>query len=223
MACSTVQRRQTSLALMADRKSKPKDLREACIREALKIIDKSGVEELSLREVARRLGVSHQAPYKHFRSRDHILAEIVSRAFQSFADYLDARPLTGDPNEDLGEMGRAYLRYARAHPLQYRLMFGTELPDVREHPEMMRKAQHAFSLLRDGLSRLPAKQETGSSDEEILLDALFIWSTLHGLASIRGSSTAHTLNLPARFLEDAAPHVLTRIGLAIGKNDVAPK
>ncbi|MCG8692745.1 MAG: TetR/AcrR family transcriptional regulator, partial [Minwuiales bacterium] len=74
---------------MAEKKPVPKDLREACVREALAIIDTSGVEELSLREVARRLGVSHQAPYRHFPSRDHILAEIVTRAFESFARYLD--------------------------------------------------------------------------------------------------------------------------------------
>lgn len=57
------------------------DLREACVREALAIITSAGVEKLSLREVARRLGVSHQSPYRHFESRDHVLAEIVRRAF----------------------------------------------------------------------------------------------------------------------------------------------
>ncbi len=216
-----------SLLAMSGKKAKPANLREACIREALSIIERSGVEELSLREVARRLGVSHQAPYKHFPSRDHILAEIVARAFESFAQHLDARPQTDDPDADLGEMGVAYLRYAQAHPLQYRLMFGTPLPDPRKHPEMMKKARHAFSLLRDGLRRLPSKRQgpehQGPEQEaEILQDALFIWSTLHGLASLSGSSVLRTLDLPPELHESAISHTLLRIGTGIGKGGAGP-
>ena len=66
---------------MAERSSKSGDLREACVKEALAIIAEGGIDSLSLRDVARRLGVSHQAPYKHFPSRDHILAEVVGRRF----------------------------------------------------------------------------------------------------------------------------------------------
>lgn len=205
---------------MAEKKPRPKDLREACVREALAIIDTSGVEELSLREVARRLGVSHQAPYRHFPSRDHILAEIVTRAFESFARYLDGRPLTGDPNEDLAEMGRAYLRYAQEHPLQYRLMFGTPLPDPQQHPEMMEKSRHAFALLNEALRQLPRPGDGTDPEERVLLDALFIWSTLHGFASMSSSSVAEALDLPAMLLDDATPHILMRIGLAIGKTPV---
>ncbi len=110
------------------RKSHPTlDVREACIDEALVIIEAEGIEALSLREVARRLGVSHQAPYKHYPSRDHLLAEVVRRAFAAFADHLDARPRKADPFADLHAMGQAYLDYALRHPLQYRLIFGTPL------------------------------------------------------------------------------------------------
>jgi len=55
------------------------DLRERCVTEALAIIQEQGVEQLSLRDVARRLGVSHQAPYKHYANRDALLAEVVAR------------------------------------------------------------------------------------------------------------------------------------------------
>jgi AcrR family transcriptional regulator len=59
---------------MATSSNRTGDLREACVKQALEIIAKGGIDSLSLRDVARRLGVSHQAPYKHFPSRDHILA-----------------------------------------------------------------------------------------------------------------------------------------------------
>lgn len=185
------------------------------MREALAIIDAQGVETLSLREVARRLDVSHQAPYKHFPSRDHLLAEVVRRAFDAFARYLDARPAAGGADEDLGMMGRAYLTYAHTHPLQYRLMFGTPLPDPAHHPAMMASAQHAFALLREGLSRMHLEAGRDRPAEAIARDALFVWSTLHGLASVRQAPALEALDLPASVQRGIEMHVLARIGAAL--------
>jgi AcrR family transcriptional regulator len=197
---------------MTKRKPKPEDLRKACVEEALAIIGESGLEHLRLREVARRLHVSHQAPYKHFRSRDHILAEVVSRAYSDFADHLDRRPRSADPNEDIASMGKAYLEYAQSHPLHYRLMFETPLPDPREHPEMMRRAEHAFSLLREAIARLPDRP----GDAAVDLDALFVWSVMHGLAGILRGGALGGLGIPGAMLETAVPFALGRIGLALG-------
>ena len=169
----------------AKAKARPANLRDACVDEARAIIAESGVESLSLRDVARRLGVSHQAPYKHFPSRDHILAEVVRRAYADFAAHLDARPRHDDPHADLSSLGHAYLDYARTHPLEYRLMFGTPLPPPPEHPDMLRDARHAFSILETALSRLPVREPHH--------DALFVWSTMHGLASIMNGHAIETL------------------------------
>lgn len=192
-----------------------RNLREDCVREALAIIDEGGLESLSLREVARRLHVSHQAPYKHFPSRDHILAEIVARAFAGFAAHLDARDPGTGPHEDLASMGRAYLGYAAAHPLQYRLMFGTPLPAPEEHPAMMREARHAFSLLRDALGRAAAERSGPASPDLLDRDALFVWATMHGLAGIRSSCAVDTLGLSPETFAAAAPHTLGRVAGAL--------
>lgn len=185
-----------------------RDLREACLAEGMAIIASDGLEKLSLREVARRLGVSHQAPYKHFASRDHILAEMVSRAFDAFATFLDAHPKSDNPDQDMANMGVDYLRYAQERPLEYRLMFGTPLPDGEAFPEMMAKAKHAFSLLVSGLKRRADLTGTERSDDAILLDALVIWSSLHGLASVKGSSVLHTLDLPPALIERSDAHMI---------------
>jgi len=204
---------------MAKTRAKPSDLREACVREALRVIETSGVESLSLRDVARRLGVSHQAPYKHFASRDHILAEIIARAYAAFAAFLDARPPSDDPDESLASMARAYLQYAEEHPLPYRLMFGAPLPDPGRHPEMMTRARHAFSLLTTGLRARADHRGATPDNDAILLDALFIWSTLHGLAGVLQSDALRTLDLPAATKERAVSHTLRRLSAAMRAED----
>lgn len=189
-------------------KAKNENLREACIQEAMAIIETSGIENLSMREVSRRLGVSHQAPYKHFESRDHILAEILKRSFEDFAAYLDAHCLADNAEANLSAMGYAYLHYALENPLQYRLMFATPLPNAADHPQMMEKAQHAFSLLRNMLMQMPLAAPTD-------LNALFVWSTLHGLTSILQMQFFDKLSL-AHYPQDAMiDAVIRRIGHGI--------
>jgi len=189
------------------------------VTEALAIVGDSGLESLSLREVARRLKVSHQAPYKHFASRDHILAEIVRRAFDHFAAALDARPRSADPAPDSLAMGAAYIDYALAHPLHYRLMFGASLPKAEDHPEMMRSARHAFSLLRDALAHMFAAHGVAASTVDLDLEAMFVWSSLHGLVSLLKTDAMSSLALHAQTRARLVAHALARIGSALG---VAP-
>ena len=194
---------------------KPGDLRESCVAEALAIIEEAGVERLSIREVARRLGVSHQAPYKHFPSSEHLLAEIVRRTYITFAEHLEHRPRGNSPGEDMHCMGTAYFQFAMEHPLKYRLLFGTPLPDPKEHPAMMAEARKAFTVLLAGVSKMKGQVPVGIAARELHLDALFVWSVVHGMASILQSSVLHQLDLDQATLDAAMQHALERIGRAL--------
>ena len=199
---------------MKTKKDTPRDLREECVRQALSIIADGGIDTLSLRDVARRLGVSHQAPYKHFPSREHILAEVLRRAYSDFAGYLQARMRGHAPDVALRNLGLAYLAYARDNPLHYQLMFATPLPDPDEHPEMMEEARRAFGILREALAALPHHD-----DKDITRDALFIWSTMHGLASIMKTRLGHQMGLTDAAIPQTSRHVLDMIGRALGNAD----
>lgn len=184
--------------------------------EAKAVIAERGVERLSLRDVARRLGVSHQAPYKHFASRDHILAEVVAECFDGFARYLRGVATALSPAEPpagrLRALGRAYFDYAAAHPLEYRLMFNTPLPDKAHHPRMMASGREAFAVLHAAIAAMPP---AAGQPPAVMLDALFVWSTIHGLASILQSDALTSLGLSEAERAAATEHCLARIGTGI--------
>lgn len=197
---------------VAKTQKRVRDLREECVREAFAVVGEVGVAGLSIREVARRLGVSHQAPYKHFASSDALLAEIVRRAYEEFAEYLENRPKTGVAHKDMHSLGEAYVAYARKHPMHYRLMFGTLLPAPEEFPETMAAARAAFGILLSAISGV----KPGGDETEAKLDALFVWATVHGIATIQETSVMEQLGMDAKLRKEALPHALMRIGLAMG-------
>jgi hypothetical protein len=112
-------------------------------------------------------------------------------------------------------MGSAYIAYALERPLQYRLMFGTPLPDPQKHPEMMRSARHAFSLLQDGLARLFKALRAPTTQTGVDLDALFVWSSMHGLASLLQTRAIENLALAPAILAATPSHLIARIGAAL--------
>ena len=191
----------------------PLDLKEACVRAAHGFIAEHGVERLSLREVARRLGVSHQAPYKHYPSRDHLLAEVIRRCFRQFADHLDDRDQHADPREDLGVLGRRYLAFAAAHPFEYRLMFGTPWPATAEQRGLVADARHALDVLRTVLRRIHGSD--GAQRTRVDLDAMFIWSQMHGLASIAQADVMQHLGLAPQASRQMVPHAMHMLALAM--------
>lgn len=198
---------------MAKTKVEPLDLKEACILAARQVIAEHGIEQLSLREVARALGVSHQAPYRHYPSRDHLLAEVMRRCFESFARALDARAHGDDPAADLESLGRQYLGYAAANPLEYRLMFGTPWPEPAEHPDLVRDAVYAFDVLRGVLRRMYG--DAAAVRAQVDLHAMFIWSTMHGFASITQGNVMSCLKLAPKAEAESPHHVMRMIEAAM--------
>lgn len=181
------------------------NLRDACVEAAREVIAQEGIEHLSLRDVARRLGVSHQAPYRHFPTREHLLAEVRRRCYAQFAAHLQDRPSSSDPHADLHALGERYLDFALSHPLEYRLMFSTPWPQAAEQAELTADANQAFDTLRRVMARVHGvKAPTQAVD----LDALFVWSTMHGLAGILSANCTTHLTLSPTVHKKAVAHVM---------------
>src|SRR5262245_4715846 len=113
------------------------DLRAALLQAGGNLLEKEGLDALSLREVARRAGVSHNAPYRHFPDRDRLLAALAEEGFAELG-----RTLAEAGKRGPRERGEAYVGFALAHPQRFRLMFGGLLR-IADHPGLREKAAGA--------------------------------------------------------------------------------
>src|SRR5215467_14213379 len=125
------------------------NLKEALIRAALELIAQKGPAGFTFAEAARWAGVSPAAPYRHFRDRDDLLADVARRGFEQFAQMLanawdNGRP---DPLTALDRLGKAYLAFARDEPAYYSAMFEAGVPP-ESSPELRDAGERAFGVLR---------------------------------------------------------------------------
>ncbi|MFI5308928.1 MAG: TetR/AcrR family transcriptional regulator [Polyangiales bacterium] len=116
----------------------PVALRERILQASVELIEVEGLAALSLREVARRAGVSHQAPYHHFADREAILGAIAEQGFRILRAALERAVAHGrdvhSAAESLAACGRAYVEFACEHPAHFRVMFRPELVDLANCP-----------------------------------------------------------------------------------------
>lgn len=126
------------------------DRRQRILDAAVALIDAEGLSSLSMREVARRAGVSHQAPYYHFADRESILAAIAEEGFRRLnAGLAEAARKSGrDTATRLTRAGRAYVAFAAANPAYFRIMFRPELVTLDHHPAARAEAGRGFSALQ---------------------------------------------------------------------------
>jgi len=192
------------------------NLKEALIRAALELIAKKGPAGFTFAEAARFAGVSPAAPYRHFRDRDELLADVARRGFEAFANALEKAWNGGapEPFAAFERLGKAYLEFARAEPAYYSAMFEAGVPhDIS--PELAAAGDRAFAVIRTAsemlIARVPLPQRPPA-----LMVALHVWSLSHGIASLfaRGDDGRRKLPMTPEELLEAGVLVYLR-GLGI--------
>jgi AcrR family transcriptional regulator len=172
------------------------NLKEALIRAALQLIAEKGPAGFTFAEAARFAGVSPAAPYRHFRDRDDLLADVARRGFEQFADALtkawdDGRP---NPMTAFERMGRAYLSFARTEPAYYSAMFEAGIAP-NTSAELAAAGDRAFATMRMACERIVARLPSAKRPP-VLMVALHVWSLSHGIASLFGRGDAARRPLP---------------------------
>lgn len=157
------------------------NLREALIEAGLAAVAARGAGEVSLRDLAREVGVSPTAAYRHFADKGMLFAAIADRGFQRLAKAIEAAAEMPDPQARLMALSRAYLGFAMAQPQLYLLMFAEPL-DMAAVAALSPASAEAYRPLRLAVEAALPK----GADEGQVTDALVrIWSVLHGYAGLR--------------------------------------
>jgi AcrR family transcriptional regulator len=192
------------------------NLKEALVRAALALIAEKGPAGFTFADAARWAGVSPAAPYRHYRDRDALLADVARRGFEIFTAALTAAWNDGRPDAltAFERLGRAYLGFARAEPAYYSAMFEAGVaPD--SDPDLRAASESAFAVLRAAAEKLVALLPAAGRPPALMV-ALHVWSMTHGIASLfgRGDAARRTLPMPPEELLEAAVLVYLR-GLGV--------
>jgi len=156
------------------------DLREALILAGEQALSDLPLDEVSLREIARRAGVSHAAPKHHFGSLGVLFAEIAARGFEHFVAALDA---AADHNPDqsatarMTAMARAYVRFAVENPAVYGLMFGKR--------DTLDPTPHLTTAMFAAWEQLERQVTAVIGPQNARYGAMLVWSAVHGMAMLR--------------------------------------
>ncbi len=149
------------------------DLRRALVDAALDALAEGGTEAVGLRDLARRVGVSAAAPYRHFRDKQALIQAIAAAGFEKFGTAIDEAKEGVPAGEQFANMAEAYVHFALGNPRLYRLMFSSELGTF-EDPDLRRAADAAYA----SLAVAAAKEDPEAPGEA----AISAWAFVHGLS-----------------------------------------
>ena len=150
------------------------DLPTALIEAALELLDTTSAEALSLREVARRAGVSAAAPYRHYADKEALLAAVAARGFDQLAQRLLAADGASAPDNALVAQGVAYVGFALDQPAMFQLMF-SRFSDKSRYPLLKKAGENAYGALEQRIAAQVSKPQ------RMTLVAAS-WALVHGLA-----------------------------------------
>src|SRR5437660_6393584 len=193
------------------------NLRQALIDAALELIEERGVSALTLREVARQVGVTHAAPQRHFADRAALVAAVAEQGFRGLAAHVAAvRGSARTPAQRLRALGVAYVEYALAHPAHLRAMFSPEVADKSRDPELAAAAQAVHGTLVEQIANGQRQGSVAPGDPDELSFAA--WSMVHGCAVLLIDGQA--MGRSKRALIDA---VVDRLYLGLGPREPSGK
>jgi len=183
------------------------NLREEMVKRGVELIELRGASELSLREVARLVGVSQTAPTHHFGDKEGLLAAIASEGFRVLMGERMAALKDGMTKEQrLRVVMRVYVAFALRHPELFHLMFGTRIPDKRKHAELMEASAGSFQFLSNSIAEFMAAD---SKERPPRFSALAVWSGMHGLATLLADRDSGLFQVPDTMIDQVCESVTT--------------
>lgn len=175
-------------------------LREALVKETLLMVEANEGHLIGFRELARRLGVSRSAPYRHFDSVENLLAAVVEKGFITFLSCLNVvveKDFISE-KEKFYQLGTAYVEFAIAHPNYYRLMFDKKFYIPNKHSIVEDLSTQSFGILKEQVKRCLGGQ---SSTEEQNNLATLSWACVHGISKLFIDGQLAKISQPSVFIK----------------------
>lgn len=193
------------------------NLREALIDAALDLISEKGPAGFTFADAARGAGVSPAAPYRHFRDRDALMADIAKRGFEALAEDLSSasKDGSGNPVATIERIGQAYIDFARREPALFSAMFESGLAPS-EAPDVKVAEDRAFGVLLEACEATSESAKTAHRPPPMMM-ALHLFSLAHGIAALysRGDGSRRTIPMsPPELLEAAVLVYLDGLGIS---------
>ena len=198
------------------------DLRQALLDAALVVLARQGPKALTLREVARRAGVTHAAPYRHFADKDALLAALAEQGFRRLSELMrEAEAIAGnDPLQRLLAAGEGYGRFASLHREHFLLMFSPLISDRSRYPDLAEAGEQAFSVLLDAVTDAQKAGVLRPGDPRNW--ALAAWAGVHGASvllingQLQATGLAEPGDAPAGTSEQGDETLAARISRFVG-------
>ncbi|MBV8436268.1 MAG: TetR/AcrR family transcriptional regulator [Silvibacterium sp.] len=186
------------------------NLREVLLESALQLIAEEGPAGFTLRELARRAGVSHNAPYRHFRDRDELMAAVAAQGFRELKQAMLRASRSGsDAIDRLKRAGLAYIRFALNRPQHFSAMFESPTRVQTDYPDAAAASEEAFSTLVTFVKNCQEEQRFPAGDTREF--AMLAWSMVHGVAKLattgrlRHRSTVEILKFAELVIDNSLP------------------
>lgn len=159
------------------------NLREVLISSALEILKDGSLQDLSLRALARKAGVSQTAPYRHFEDKEALIVVLMREGGSILCEYMHkAYESTSEPMDKLESIGVAYYDFSYDHPAHFRLMFGGGLEDKSKYSSLIEAENQSQNILSSVIMDCMKLDGAPSADPEIV--RLACWALVHGLATL---------------------------------------
>ena len=174
------------------------NLKVALLQAAVELIRETSVEKLSLRALARKVGVSQTAPYRHFKDKNHLLVEIAKDTFAEMV-MVTTKELNPQqtPPQNVCNCGRAYLQYAIDNPERYKLVFGPSIENRENYPDLMEAGMSSFAVLMNLVEQGIDSGDFLDHCPKLLANAC--WTSMHGFASLAIDGFYQRQELPVNF------------------------
>ena len=184
------------------------NLREAVLETAHKLIEAEGVKAITLRRIAKEVGVSQNAPYSHFKDKAALLDALAEDGFHGLRDSMKAISQSATtPSEHLQAIGKGYVKYALSHPELFHLMFNLQQTETPTSTAFQEASSQSFQIVLDAVANVQKNEKP--NDESSLIATISAWAIVHGLSVLLLSNNPKFETLNSEEIIDQSTAIFT--------------